>query len=147
VSRSHGYGGVYSGRRTSHVPPTSHAVGTTGRSHRFWSSPPRGQALRRRCAYDSDAFGQLRIARGTLPVIPNQPTPQASAPFDPLAYRFRNPIEYAFCRLKDRRRIATRYDKLAVDRDRAPACPPIDKGASEEHRGTRERGYLGNGLR
>lgn len=66
-------------------------------------------------AYDSDAFRQLLIARGTLPVIPNSPTRKRRHPFDPLAYRLRNLIERAFCRLKDWRRIATRYDKLAAN--------------------------------
>jgi putative transposase len=66
-------------------------------------------------AYDSDALRQLLIARGTLPVIPNHPTRKRRHPFDPLAYRLRNLIERAFCRLKDWRRIATRYDKLAVN--------------------------------
>jgi transposase len=65
--------------------------------------------------YDSDAFRQLLLARGTLPVIPNSPTRKRRHPFDPLAYRLRNLIERAFCRLKDWRRIATRYDKLAAN--------------------------------
>ncbi len=34
-------------------------------------------------------------------------------PFDPAPYRLRNVIERMFCRLKDFRRIATRYDRLA----------------------------------
>jgi len=33
-------------------------------------------------------------------------------PYDLLAYRDRNRIERMWCRLKDWRRIATRYDKL-----------------------------------
>jgi transposase len=66
-------------------------------------------------AYDSAAFRQLLIARGTLPVLPNNPTRKRRHPFDPLAYRLRNLIERAFCRLKDWRRIGTRYDKLAVN--------------------------------
>jgi putative transposase len=36
-------------------------------------------------------------------------------PFDPVAYRRRNVIERAFCRLKDWRRVATRYDKLMLN--------------------------------
>lgn len=66
-------------------------------------------------AYDSDALRQLLIARGTLPVIPNHPTRKRRHPFDRGAYRLRNLIERAFCRLKDWRRIATRYDKLATN--------------------------------
>jgi putative transposase len=51
--------------------------------------------------------------RGTQPVIPNNPTRKRFHPFDPEAYKQRNLIERMFCRLKDFRRIATRYDKLA----------------------------------
>ena len=36
-------------------------------------------------------------------------------PHDANAYRERNLIERAFCKLKDWRRIATRYDKLAIN--------------------------------
>ena len=42
-----------------------------------------------------------------MPTRINRPT------FDPTAYRQRNIIERAFCRLKDWRAIATRYDKTA----------------------------------
>lgn len=41
------------------------------------------------------------------------PTRTNSPAFDPVAYRQRNIIERAFCRLKDWRAIATRYDKTA----------------------------------
>lgn len=71
----------------------------------------------RRCAadtaYDSDALRQFLIERGTLPVIPNNPTRKRIHPFNRNAYKQRNMIERAFCRLKDWRRVATRYDKLA----------------------------------
>jgi putative transposase len=66
-------------------------------------------------AYDSDALRQQLLARGTRPVIPNHPNRKRRHPFDPHAYKHRNLIERAFCRLKDWRRIATRYDKLAVN--------------------------------
>jgi putative transposase len=64
-------------------------------------------------AYDSDSLRQFLRERGTTPVIPNNPTRQRFHPFDEEAYRQRNLIERMFCRLKDWRRIATRYDKLA----------------------------------
>ena len=41
------------------------------------------------------------------------PNRRAIPPFDPVASRKRNLIERAFCRLKDFRAIATRYDKTA----------------------------------
>ena len=65
-------------------------------------------------AYDSDALRAWLRARGCQPVIPNIPTRKPHHPFDRLTYRARNVIERAFCQLKDWRRIATRYDKLAV---------------------------------
>jgi putative transposase len=55
------------------------------------------------------------IERGTRPVIPNNPTRKRRHPFDPRAYKLRNLIERMFCRLKDWRRVATRYDKLATN--------------------------------
>jgi putative transposase len=66
-------------------------------------------------AYDSDALRQFLAVRGTIAVIPNNPTRKRRHPFDPRAYRNRNIIERMFCRLKDWRRIATRYDKLATN--------------------------------
>ena len=64
-------------------------------------------------AYDSDRLRLFLIERGTRPVIPNNPTRKHLHPFDLNAYKLRNLIERMFCRLKDWRRIATRYDKLA----------------------------------
>jgi transposase len=66
-------------------------------------------------AYDSDRLRLFLIERGTQPVIPNNPTRKHLYPFDPQAYKLRNLIERMFCRLKDWRRIATRYDKLATN--------------------------------
>ena len=48
-----------------------------------------------------------------MPVIPNNPTRKRRHPFDRKKYRLRNVIERTFSRLKDWRRIATRYDKIA----------------------------------
>lgn len=64
-------------------------------------------------AYDSDAIRNLLTARGTSPVIPNKSNRKNRWRFSKSAYRKRHLIENAFCRLKDFRRIATRYDKLA----------------------------------
>ena len=66
-------------------------------------------------AYDSDRLRVFLTERGTQPVIPNNPTRKHIHPFDPEAYKLRNLIERMFCRLKDWRRIATRYDKLALN--------------------------------
>jgi transposase len=51
--------------------------------------------------------------RGTTAVIPNTSTRKQPFPLDKRAYKLRHRVENGFCRLKDFRRIATRYDKLA----------------------------------
>ncbi|MGD9967877.1 MAG: transposase [Hyphomonadaceae bacterium] len=52
-------------------------------------------------------------ARGTKGVIPNKSNRTQPFAFDKRLYKLRWRIEAAFNRLKDYRRIATRYDKLA----------------------------------
>uniref|UniRef100_UPI001EF882B6 transposase n=1 Tax=Stenotrophomonas maltophilia TaxID=40324 RepID=UPI001EF882B6 len=47
------------------------------------------------------------------PVIPNKDDRKFLHLFDRKRYRKRDAIERMFCRLKDFRRIAPRYDKLA----------------------------------
>jgi len=76
-------------------------------------------------AYDSNALREFLQQRGTLPVIPNNPTRKNLHPFDRTAYRQRNLIERMFSRLKDFRRIATRYDKLAQNFAAAVALAAI----------------------
>lgn len=71
------------------------------------------------CAYDSHGFRSFLESRGTKAVVPNNRTRKHPYPFDRQAYRRRNLIERMFSRLKDFRRIATRYDKLAVVFDAA----------------------------
>jgi putative transposase len=79
------------------------------------SGVPPGGRLAADTAYDSDGLRRFLLERGTVPVIPNNPTRKRHHPFDETAYRQRNLIERMFCRLKDWRRIATRYDKLAAN--------------------------------
>ena len=50
---------------------------------------------------------------GAQAVIPGRSNPKAPISYDEARYKGRWHIEAAFCRLKDFRRIATRYDKLA----------------------------------
>lgn len=74
---------------------------------------PRATHLLADTAYDSDAFRKLLLDNGTTPVIKPNPTRKHIPPFDEALYRCRNLIERAFSHLKDWRRVATRYDKLA----------------------------------
>ena len=64
-------------------------------------------------AYDSNALRRDLKDRGIEPVIPNKANRKRRFRFDKPAYKLRHRIENAIGRLKDFRRIATRYDKLA----------------------------------
>jgi len=64
-------------------------------------------------AYDSAELRQELDERGTKPVIPNRCNRKQPFSFSKPLYKLRWRIESAFNRLKDFRRIATRYDRLA----------------------------------
>ena len=64
-------------------------------------------------AYDARSLRDWLAERGAEAVIPSNPTRKHPHAYDADAYKQRNLIERMFCRLKDCRRIATRYDKLA----------------------------------
>ncbi len=64
-------------------------------------------------AYDGDELREKLDQRGTKPVIPNRSNRIRLFSFNKRLYKLRWRIESAFNRLKDFRRIATRYDKLA----------------------------------
>ncbi len=65
--------------------------------------------------YDSNAVRAAIAARGATPVIPPKVNRRFKPPFSRVLYRTRNAIERMFGRLKDFRRVATRYDKLATN--------------------------------
>lgn len=64
-------------------------------------------------AYDSAPLREWLEGRGTKAVIPNKTNRKQPFSFNKKSYKERHRIENAFCRLKDFRRIATRYDRLA----------------------------------
>ena len=63
--------------------------------------------------YDTNAIRAAVQAQGAEVVIPPTRSRKTPIPYDRNAYRARNLVERLWCRLKDWRRIATRYDKLA----------------------------------
>lgn len=63
--------------------------------------------------YDSDAIRRKIEDKGAMPNIPPKANRRWKNCFSPFLYRNRNAIERMFGRLKDFRRIATRYDRLA----------------------------------
>jgi transposase len=64
-------------------------------------------------AYDTDTILQHLADKRIVAVIPPRSHRLLQRPFDHHQYRNRNLIERFFCRIKQFRRIATRYDKLA----------------------------------
>jgi transposase len=64
-------------------------------------------------AYDSAELRAALDQNGTKPVIPNRCNRKQPFSFNKRLYKLRWRIESAFNRLKDFRRIATRYDRLA----------------------------------
>ena len=76
---------------------------------------PDRQIVRADKGYDSDIIRRQIEAHGAMPNIPPKINPIWKNCFSPVLYRDRNAIERMFCRLKDFRRIATRYDPNAVN--------------------------------
>jgi transposase len=64
-------------------------------------------------AYDSDAIRGALAARGIEAVIPSLACRKRPIPHDAATYKRRNEVERLFSKLKQFRRVATRYDKLA----------------------------------
>jgi len=62
--------------------------------------------------YDATRIRERLTLDGIEPVIPAQSTRRVQPPYDKERYRGRNRIERFFNKLKQFRRIATRYDKL-----------------------------------
>ncbi len=64
--------------------------------------------------YDGDEVRTTLLMIGVLPVIPPKSNRKQQIACDFAAYKDRNCIERMFNRLKQARRIATRYDKTAI---------------------------------
>ena len=65
--------------------------------------------------YDSNAIRRQVEERDAMANIPPKANRKWKNCFSPFLYRNRNAIERMFCRLKDFRRVATRYDRSAVN--------------------------------
>lgn len=66
-------------------------------------------------AYDADSLRNWLKQRRIKAVIPSTASRRTPYPLDKHIYRRRNVIERLFCRLKNWRRIATRYDRHAAN--------------------------------
>jgi transposase len=74
--------------------------------------PPARSLLADR-AYSSIGFRDALVQRGITPCIPPHAKHKIQHSYDPVLYRQRHKIENLFARLKDWRRIHTRYDRCA----------------------------------
>jgi transposase len=72
---------------------------------------PQPEAVLADAGYDSDDNRGSLMIRATKPVIKPNPTRKTMPEFDRDAYKDRNRIERMFNKMKQLRRIATRYDK------------------------------------
>jgi transposase len=66
-------------------------------------------------AYDANSLCETIVAQGAAVVIPPRRHRKHLRDYDVIAYKNRWGIESFFAKLKQYRRIATRYDKLAAN--------------------------------
>ncbi len=66
-------------------------------------------------AYDADHFCDRIKAVGAIAVIPNNPSRASKRPFDAELYKERHLVECFFAKIKQFRRIATRYEKTKAN--------------------------------
>lgn len=76
-----------------HLPKASHLIADRG--------------------YDSAWFRKALTDKGIEPCIPSSRSRKVPFPYDKGIYRQRHKVENLFAKLKDWRRIATRYDRCA----------------------------------
>jgi transposase len=74
---------------------------------------PKARELLADKGYDADWFRNALAERKTDACIPSKSNRKIQIPYDAVLYRQRNKIENMFGRLKDWRRIHTRYDRCA----------------------------------
>jgi transposase len=74
---------------------------------------PKAKVLLGDRGYDADWFRAALTERGIAPCIPSKKNRKVQIPHDATVYRRRHKIENMFAKLKDWRRIHTRYDRCA----------------------------------
>ena len=72
--------------------------------------PPARHLLADR-GYDADWYREALESKGIAPCIPSRKCRKLAIPHDETRYRQRHKIENSFSKLKDWRRVATRYDR------------------------------------
>ncbi|MGR3247834.1 MAG: IS5 family transposase [Paracoccus sp. (in: a-proteobacteria)] len=113
TTKIHALTDVY-GRTTAFILGPGNGADISAASDLLDLLPPPKRLLADK-GYDANSLRKRLADSATEAVIPSTRSRKKPIPHDVAAYRARNRIERAFCRLKDWRRIATRYDKLAAN--------------------------------
>lgn len=74
---------------------------------------PKAKALLADKGYDAERFRAALEQRGIAPCIPSKTNPKVPIPHDTVLYRLRHKVENMLGKLKDWRRIHSRYDRCA----------------------------------
>ena len=74
---------------------------------------PKANVLLGDRGYDADWFRHALVERGITPCIPSKTNRKIAIPHDRALYRQRHRVENMFGKIKDWRRIHTRYDRCA----------------------------------
>jgi transposase len=77
------------------------------------SFPAKRKELLADRGYDATWFRAALMAKGIAPCIPSKKNRKLPIPYDATLYKQRHKVENMFAKLKDWRRIATRYDRCA----------------------------------
>jgi transposase len=77
------------------------------------SALPKAKELLADNGYDADWFRETLVQRKIAPCIPSKSNRKVPIPHDAVLYRQRHKIEIMFGRIKDWRRVHTRYDRCA----------------------------------
>lgn len=91
---------------------------TEGQASEYWQSEAliegfAAQFILADKGYDSDRFVDAIRQGGAEPVIPSRKCRREQRAYDKVLYKERNLVERLFQKLKNYRRIATRYERLA----------------------------------
>jgi len=93
-------------------PGEAHGVRLAGK---LLSRLKSGSMLLADRGYDADWIRELAMTKGAWANIPPKSNRSDPICFSPYLYRARNQVERFFNRIKQCRRVATRYDKLAAN--------------------------------
>jgi transposase len=79
----------------------------------MYEALPRAKTLLADRGYDANWFREALIENGITPCIPSKKNRTVAIPHDAALYKKRHRVENMFAKLKDWRRIHTRYDRCA----------------------------------